>query len=259
MRGLLLIPFVGMTACTSLIKGEPVPLGVRVIQDTALAGNGKLGVEMGFTVDPGDRKTVPIYFEYGVSETLDVFAELSAYEKVNLPGDDGEGLGDTLVGVRTLLFETDSGTSGLLEGYVSIPTGDEDEGTGSGSLDWFAAGVVSQAFAQATFSGWLELGLLGNALSSDQDTSQRVGGSVSVNLGDEVLGFMELENEQVEELHRGFARVGVAWRSGASTVMDVGVALGLDGEAADAVYFVGFSTSLGLLGHKPLPVEVLPR
>lgn len=242
-----------------MVRGQEVPLRVRVIQDAGLVDQGMLGVEMGFTADPGDKKTLPIYFEYGLSDSLNVFFDFSAYEKVNLPGDDGEGLGDTAVGMRTLLFESEAGTRALLEGQVRFPTGDDDNGTGTGSVDWFAAGVLSQTFAQATFSAWLELGLLGSAFGSDPDDQQRVGASVAANLTDQVLGFLEVESERAEDLNSGYARFGLAWRQGASVVMDAGVALGIEDDAADAVYFLGFTTLLGVRSYTPLPPEAGPR
>lgn len=243
-----------LTACQTMIRGEELAVGARVLQDTRVVDQGKLGVEMGFTVDPGQRKTVPIYFEYGVSDTLNVFLDLSAYEKVDQPGDDGEGIGDAGLGARTLLFDLEAGTRGLLEARMSIPTGDVGDGTGSGDVEWFAAGVLNQAFEQATFGLWLELGLLGNAFGSDPDTAQRVGANVTVGLADDVLGFLELENEYLEDLDTGVARFGVALKSSAATVMDLGVSLGLDEDAADAVYFVGFTTQLGLGYREPLPM-----
>ena len=240
-----------------MLTGEPGGVGSSALQNTDMAWAQAIGVDMGFEVDPGEKKSVPIHFEYGISDVLDVFLDFSAYEKVNLPGNDGEGMGDTSIGLRTLLFDLESGTRAVLEGRTRFPTGDDDDGTGTGSVDWFALGVLSQAFEQGVAAVFLELGVLGNAFSSDAPTKRLVGGSLALNVTDRVLAFSEIESEQLDELNAGTLRLGVAWVSGESTTIDVGLSLGLNEDASDAVYFVGFSTVFNVLRHKPLP-DALP-
>lgn len=251
MKCALLLPLFLATSCVMTTAGTPDPLRDAVLRDTSTAAYGTLGAELGVEVDPGDRQHVPLRLEYGYREETALFLDVAAYEKVNRPGDDGEGFGDIGLGVRQRFFENLSGTSGAFEGRVSLPTGDEGEGTGTGSVDLYAAGILSQALDEALLSGWLELGVLGDAFDSGTDMQRNVGLAMATNLGEVMMGFGALERTFGDHANPANGRVGVAWRTSSAMTVDLGLNVGLNDDAPNgASVFVGFSTNLGVLGPR---------
>jgi len=251
MKSALILPLSVLTSCVMTTAGTPGALRDAVVRDTSTAAYGTLGVELGVEVDPGDRQHVPLRLEYGYSAETALFLDVAAYEKVNRPGDDGEGFGDLGLGVRQRMFENHSGTTGALEGRLTLPTGDEGEGTGTGSVDLYAAGVLSQAFEEVLVSGWLELGVLGDAFDSGTDMQRTVGVATAANLGETLIGFGALERTFGDHLDPALGRVGVAWRTQGSMMIDLGLSVGLNNDAPDgAAFFVGFSSNLGVLGPR---------
>lgn len=237
-------------SCVLTSAETPGQLREGVLRDTSTAPFGTLGVELAVEVDPGDRQAVPLRLEYGYGEATAVFLDVAAYEKVELAGNDGEGFGDLGLGLRHRFLENDVGTTAALEGRVTLPTGNENEGTGSGSVDLYAAAVLSQAFEEVLLSGWLELGVLGDALDTGTDMQRTVGVAGAMNLGESVIGFAALEREFRDDFQPALGKLGVAWRTSSSMTIDVGMAVGLNSEAPDASFFVGFSSNLGPLGPR---------
>jgi len=252
----LCLPLAG--ACVTTTAGTPGQLREGVLRDTSTAEYGTLGVELAVEVDPGDHQRVPLRLEYGYREATALFLDVAAYEKAQLPGNDGEGFGDIGLGVRHRFFESDAGTTGALEGRVSLPTGNENKGTGSGSVDLYGAAVMSQAFEEVLLSGWLELGVLGDAFDSGTDMQRTVGLASAVNLGESVIGFATLERAFRDDFDPATGKFGVAYRPSSSWTFDMGLAVGFNSDAPDAAFFLGFSSNLGPLGpsgpyHPPEP------
>lgn len=236
-------------SCVMTSAGTPGQLREVVMRDTATAPYGSLGVELGGHFDPGDRQSIPLRMEYGYRETMALFLDVEAYEKISRPGNDGEGFGDLGLGLRDRFWESSVGTSSLFEARVVLPTGGNHDGLGAGGVDFYAATTLSQSFEEVLLSTWVELGILGDVLDSGTEMQRTVAGAAAVNLGESLLGFGELEQTFGDALDPASGRLGVAWRTPAATTIDVGLSLGLNDDAPDGVaFFVGFSSNLGLLG-----------
>ena len=251
MKSLLMLTLILSSSCAMTTAGTPGGLRQSVLRDTATAPEGSLGAEMGVTIDPGDRRAVPVRFEYGYRDDITLFVDVAAYEKISQPGSDGEGFGDLGVGWRNRFFESQAGTEAAFEGRVTFPTGDESEGTGTGSLDLYAAGILTQSFDDVLLGGWLEVGLLGDAFDSGTDMQRTVGLSVVSNLSETLMGFGVLERTFGDHSDPAVGRAGVAWRMAVDRTIDIGLSSGLNNDAPDGpAFFIGFSSNLGVLGPR---------
>jgi len=258
MKLLHLAPLLLLTpACVLTQAGPPLIARHSVASDTDTTEYGTFEVEVGGSFDPGERKAFPVRLKHGLSEQVEVYADWSVYEKTERVGqDDGEGIGDAGIGIRHRFWENTQGTSTALEGRVSIPTGDEDELTGTGNLDWFGSVMATQDFQGTRFNGWVEVGVLGDALSDDTEMQRNLAFSMASNLGEDLIGYAELSRTFGEDIDPAYGTLGLGWRASPVTTLDFGVAIGMNDEAEDAVYFVGFTSNLGILGAQgPRVVE----
>ena len=111
-------------------------------KNAATTAQGTVEIEAGLLRDPGDLFDTPTTLKYGLSERDELFVGFAPFKMVELPGDDGEGFGDILVGWRQRFWQQqESGTAAAWQAAVKLPTADEDEGLGSGEVDGFLSGV----------------------------------------------------------------------------------------------------------------------
>ena len=246
-------------ACATTTGEQPDFGRAGVSSDTGTTAYGTFEVEGGFEVDPGDRKAVPLRVKYGHSETTEVYLDWSIYEKIARSGDDGEGIGDLGLGLRNRFWEGTNGTSAALEGFVKFPTGDEDEGTSNGDLDFFAAGMLTQEFTDLTLNGFFELGVLGDATDDDTDVQRTLAISWAAPTGQGLDAFGELSRVFTDDLDPANLMLGLALQTTSTTVFDFGVSIGLNSDATDDVFFVGFTTNLGMLGPQGPSAYVEPE
>ncbi len=218
--------------------------------DTGTTEYGTVEVQAHGVFDPGRTKAFPLRIKHGLSDDVEIYADWSVYEKIERPGmDHGEGIGDAGIGIRHRFWEGAQGTSTALEGRVSIPTGDEDELTGTGSLDWFGSVMVTQEFDDLLLNGWLELGVLGDALEDDTDMQRAMAVSAAANLDEQLIGYAELSRVLGEDdFDPAYGTLGLGWRVTPDTTLELGVAIGMNDEAADEIVFIGFTSNLGFVG-----------
>lgn len=235
-------------ACASTSGEQPDFGRAGLSSDTGTTAYGTFEVEVGFEADPGDRKAVPLTIKFGHSEYTELYMDWSVYEKVALPGDDGEGVGDLGFGVRHRYWEGINGTSAGLQGFVKLPTGDEDEGTSNGELDFFAATMVTQEFSNLTLNGFFQLGVIGDPIDDDTDVERTVAVSWGVPTGQGLDAFGEVSRVFTDGLDPAYLLLGLAFQSTATTVFDFGVSLGLNSDAPEDSFFIGLTTNLGILG-----------
>jgi hypothetical protein len=237
-----------LAACATT-SGEAPEFGrAGLSADTGTTAYGTFEVEVGFEADPGDSKGVPLKLKYGNSEQTELYLDLSVYEKIDMPGGDGEGIGDLGLGVRHRFWEGSAGTSSALEGRVKFPTGDEGEGTSTGKVDFFAAGMLTQEFESLVLNGYFELGVLGDATADDTDVQRTLAISWSAPAAKGLGTFGELSQVYSDELDPAALLLGMFLPLSSTTVFDFGVSFGLNGDAPGGVLFVGLTTNLGILG-----------
>lgn len=248
---LLLFPAL-LGACASMPDDAAgvTPQRPSFSSDTSTTAPGTFELEAGATLDPGDSAAVPMALKYGVGERTEVYVGLSPYQVLERPGEDGEGLGDTLLGLRHRFWESEADTSAALQLSTKLPTGDDDEGLSSGEYDLFAAGILTHAFDErSALTAYYELGFLGDPASSDVDDQHAFALALSRTLPSNYGTFFELaEVFGPHDVDPIVATLGVTKALSRSVVFDVGLALGLNDDAPDVQLLVGFTVNFGALG-----------
>ncbi len=121
-----------------------------ITDDTGTQGKGKFLLEFGGEYDR-DRETdagvlvretdhaLTTVLTYGIAERVDVFVGVPYIRAVirtdGGPGADVRGVSDTTFGAKWRFYER-SGSSLAVEPLASLPTGNEEEGLGSGKIDY---------------------------------------------------------------------------------------------------------------------------
>jgi len=218
-------------------------------KNAATTAQGTVEIEAGLLRDPGDLFDTPTTLKYGLSERDELFVGFAPFKMVELPGDDGEGFGDLLLGWRQRFFEdTDDGTSVAWQAALKLPTADEDEGLGSGELDGFLAGILTVSQGTWSTTGFAQLGLLGEIDGSGVDHQEALAGVFDYGLKNTNTGLLaELAAVFTPErdLEEVFTILGVNWSPLPGVVLDTGVLFGLSSDAPDFQYFVGITRNLG--------------
>ena len=218
-------------------------------RNTSTTAQGTVEVEAGLRRDPGDSFDTPTTLKYGLSSRDELFVGFSPFEMVELPGDDGEGFGDLLVGWRQRFWEAEEkGTSIAWQAAVKLPTADEDEALGSGEVDGFLAGILTMSTGEWSTTGYAQFGLLGEPDGSGVDHQEAVAGVFDMGLTGTNTGFLaELAGvfTPEQDLEQVFTTLGVNWSPLPGVVFDTGILLGLTDDAPDFQYFVGLTRNLG--------------
>ena len=254
----LAIPFALalVTACAapsaSWREGQDVtatPQRPTFSKNAATTAQGTVEIEAGLLRDPGDLFDTPTTLKYGLSERDELWIGLSPFRMVELPGDDGEGFGDILVGWRQRFWQPqESGTAADWQAYVKLPTADEDEGLGSGEVDGFLAGILTMSTDEWSVNGYAQFGLLGELDGSGVDHQEALAAVFDMPFADTNAGAVaELAGVFTPErdLEEVFTILGVNWSPLPGVVLDTGVLLGLTDDAPDFQYFVGITRNLG--------------
>ena len=164
-----------IAVCTVLMlpltAGAALPL---ITDDTFTQGTGKFQLEVGGEYDK-DRETVGAatiretdhivtsVLTYGATDRIDIFIGLPYQRVVVTTGDattaDVNGISDTLFGAKWRFYEKE-GLSFAVKPVVSIPTGNDEKGLGSGKID-YGAYVISSKVSDP-WEGHLNLGYVRN-------------------------------------------------------------------------------------------------
>lgn len=231
------------------------PQRPTVSSDTSTTAEGTLELEAGLALDPDDSTATPLALKLGLAERTEVFAGLSPFNTVERSGDDGEGFGDLVLGMRHRIETSDERTSYAVQAASKLPTGDEDEGFSTGEVDFFLAGIFSRASTSGpSFTGFYELGVVGDPRRrSDTDLQHVVALALSQSVDGDLSAFGELAriDPGVGDDYL-LGTFGLAHRAHAGLVVDGAISVGLDDDAPDLVFLVGFTTQLGRLARQEL-------
>lgn len=238
------------TGCVVTVTGDARALPQRptfsVTTDTV--PEGEIQVEAGLTVDPGDRLDTPMTIRYGRSDVQEFFASWSPYQKVDLRGDDKQGAGDLVLGIRErVLEETDEQPSVSWGAAVKLPTGREADTLSSGETDFLASGSVTKQVDDWRVTGFYQLGLLGEQDGGDMNIEH---GLAIAAVGREQHGVMPFgELSGIFDIEADSDRVvgllGVYRRLSSSLVLDAGIVFGLSEDAENFAFFVGVTHGVG--------------
>lgn len=224
--------------------------------DTRTTPQDVLEVEGGFAFDPGDPGDdfeTPVLLKLGLGPRTELFGGMSLLRVV-----DGEGgIGDALVGVRHRLWdETYERPATAFQFATKLPSADEEEGLGSGELDFFAAGIHTRTIDRTAFTLFYQLGLVGDQTDAGQDVELAVSGAVDTDLTTRLAGFGELTGilRPEDDSESLFLTVGTTFRYAPWMYVDVGLAVGLTGDVPDVLLLLGLTRSVGrVLGFTEAP------
>ena len=242
----LLLPLVA-GACTT--NPKPVtPQRPTFSSNTQTTSEDTFELEAGLNADPDDTSNVTTLLKYGLSPTSEVFVGLVPYKHIeeDSQGDTQQGLGNTTVGVRHRVWESDGGLSGAYQFLTKLPTADEDDELGSGEIDFFGAAILTQDLGALDVTGFYQLGILGETDDDGTDTSHLLALASSLPITDPMGLFAEITgiySPRRDDL--AFATFGATYSLSQSTMLDFGMRVGLNADSPDAVFIFGVTTNFG--------------
>jgi len=241
-----------LCAASCVMTGEeharPTPQRPRFSTNTRTTAAGTLELESGVAIDPGDAFSIPVRVKSGLDAATEAYAELVAYQGVEIGDDREHGIGDLLVGWRRRIQEeTDRWPAALVQLEAKIPTADHERGLGTGETDLFLGGAGEKDVDGTRVTGFYQLGLLG-------ETS---GGGLELQHGFAVVGTRPLDDrfeafgeaafvwtpEQSDE--QVFTTLGLNFLATPALVFDVAFQLGLSSDAPDFLLLFGLTPNLG--------------
>jgi hypothetical protein len=167
----------GATFCIALLTpsfaGATLPL---ITDDAGTVGKGHFQLEVNAQYDHDQEHRVtttggqvdPI-FTYGIADSIDlvlITPYLWINEKSNLGKSSEKGLSDATVDVKFRVFEKD-GLSFAVKPGLSLPTGDDDKGLGTGKLGYHIYFIGTKETGPWSFSA--NLGYIRNETNVDTD------------------------------------------------------------------------------------------
>ena len=240
------------TSCVVTTGGEHEVTPQRRIfsSNTKTTAFTTIELEAGLAIDPGDTIDSPLTLKFGATPNTETFLGFSPYRRVDrrLTGrrDDGQGIGDLTLGSRHRFWEGPEGQAGAAQVRVKLPTAEEDDGLGTGEIDFFLAGIYSHPVDERLeANAFLELGVVGDP-DGGADRQNALALSATYALEERHAIFTE-----VAQIHHTdgpdplFTTIGFAYYLFPGTALDFGVAVGLNDDAPDAVLQFGVTTNVG--------------
>ena len=215
--------------------------------DARTAPEGHVQLETGVDVDQDDLFT-NLTFRFGLTRALDFSLAITPYLRIDLDGQTESGFGDTTLGAKVRFFESPDGDAAI-EGFVKIPTADEDQGLGTGDLDAGFRFIASRAWQKNDFDFNLggEFAGVPEADSNDARwttilTWSRHSGERFTYFGELFVQFLPAAD--VENITTDW---GVSYAFNPSFVLDGAVYIGLSDDAPDIQLTVGLTKVIGRL------------
>lgn len=224
------------------------PQRPTVSSNTSTTAPGTVELETGVYLDPSTNLDTPNVLKFGVGKGSEAFIGFSPYRSTELPGDDGEGIGDVTIGWRQRFLEQHRDHPSLAWTVgAKLPTADEDEGLGSGELDVFGGLIASYADKEFTATGFAQLALLGEPDGSgvDHQTNLALALDRPVGGGAGVFGELNLALTPERDNEALFTILGGTWSPTPGLVFDTGILVGLNDDAPDFALVFGLTRNLG--------------
>lgn len=213
--------------------------------DTSTTAAGTYELEAGLNVDPNDSFDSPLVFKRGVDERSEVFVGLSPYQEVSVPGPNADGTSDTVIGYRRRFHEREDHAAAWLAA-VKLPTGDESDGLSSGELDVYLAAIYSRSVEDLSLVGYYQLEFLGETTGSGFDVAHGLAIAASHPVAPEISAFGEVAYKfGAESPDPLFTTLGATYTVAPGLVLDTAVVLGLNSQAPDVQFVVGFTRNMG--------------
>lgn len=225
-----------------------VPQRATLSSDTGTTHPQTFELEGGVGYDPDSAWNTPVDLKYGLDDTSEVSVGWAPVQWNDLQGQDHLGVGDVTLGMRHRFLEEEGWRPSAAFQLVGLlPSGDGEEGLGAGAPGLFAAGMVTSTLGRVTTTLFYEVALLGEANGGGIDVEHALAASAGLPLNHTWGAFGELAGIIAPERDASplFANVGVTHAFAPWLVMDSGVLIGLNGDAQDLIYRVGFTMNFG--------------
>ena len=227
-----------------------------ITDDPGTQGKGKFQVEVngeaGFDKETVAGATVKARgselatsLSYGVTKDVDLVAGIP-YQDYSMKADgatvaEESGLSDVAVEVKWRFFEKD-GFSLALKPGVSLPTGDEKKGLGTGKTGYSVFLIASKELEPLTFL--VNLGYIRNENKADEQVDLRhISAAALYNATEHLKIVANIGQETNTEKSAGkdpvFALAGVIYAISESFEVDFGIKLGLNDVETDVTYLAG--------------------
>jgi len=231
-------------------QGEAVaatPQRPTLSNDTRTTAKGTVEIEAGLAIDPGDALDTPITAKAGIGDRTEVFVGWSPWQWYDAPGSDLQGASDVVLGARHRFVEgNEDKPSFAVQAAVKAPTANNE--VGSGEWDVFGAGILTGQVESIEWTGFYQLGLLGepgSGVDLRHDLAAAVSGKIDAQWGwvGELAGIFvpEWDYDAV------FATGAFTYSPRPDLVFDVGLVRGLSSDAPDWVLQFGVTHNLGVL------------
>ena len=249
MRSALILGVLSLLPCVGCLNPARVtPQRPTFSSSTTTTAAGTAEIETGLGLDPGDFFDTPTTVKVGVSETSELFIGWSPFQWIEKPGSNGRGVGDLTIGTRQrFMEETESSPAAAFQLSTKLPTADEDEGLGSGEVDFRAAGIVSKQIENVALTGFYQLGFLGEVGDEDIDLEHGLAVAGSIPVADQLslFGEMTLRITPEADQEELFTIFGAAYEVNESLVLDGALLVGLSPDAPDFQILIGLTHNLG--------------
>jgi Putative MetA-pathway of phenol degradation len=204
-----------------------------ITEDTDTQGDGRKQLELFGEQTRGNGRHEELYtgvFTYGIGETVDAQLGLPAYR---------DGAGDLALDLKWRFYE--SGALGLaLKPGITLPTGDEGDGRGTGRTTWGALFIVSYtpgALALQAHAGWRRNR---NTLGERESLNElAAAASYAVQRVRFVGELASATNPEPGGRRLRYTTLGAIWSVTRDFDLDIGWRRGYGGAAADDALLLG--------------------
>lgn len=187
-------------------------------------------------------------FAWSPVDRLEVGARIDYLDRDIPGGGSNSGLSDTNIYAKWQFFHNPVQFAAGME--ISLPTGKESEGLGTGEFDVALFGSVRKNLEQAYITGYFgirsnqDATIFNSPVALDGDTSIFLGGGVMfpINQVFSLSGELRVETERYDQADSFIdLTVGAFWYTTKKTTLRSGLSLGLEDAAPDWELTVGFA------------------
>jgi len=238
-------PEPGAPPPTSQVPAHPQRPSLGSNSGTTVAGY--VEMEAG-GVFSSDGFSTPVRFRFGLGSIAEAYLGLTPIIGVDQDGTTETGFGDTLVGGKIRFFESPDGDAAI-EGFVKVPTADEDKGLGTGQVDAGFRFIASRAWGTNRFDFNLGGDFAGVPDATSNDARWTISLMWARRFEDRLGMYGELfiqflpaaSNENIS------TQWGVTYTLNPSLVLDAGLNIGLSDDAPNLEFRLGITKVLGRL------------
>jgi len=227
-----------LAAAAALFAASAHAAHPLITEDTGTQGAGRRQLEIlgNESREAVTRRRVDVYtgvLSYGIAETADLQTSLPWYH------DGGDGTGDVSLDLKWRFFERQA-LSFALKPSITLPTGDEGAGRGTGKMTWGTLFVVSYAPGAIALHAHLGLRRNENKLG-ERESLHQLAAAATYQVGDvHFVGELTRETNPAPggQMVR-YATIGAIWAMTRGVDLDIGWRQGNGGAPVDESLLLG--------------------